>query len=96
MDSSGGGRSDSKMGEVDVEVGAILRLEGQEKKLALNEGGRYVGRFDPCFDWTYDVVFDVSLLLSTSTSYSVSLFTLLKASLDKTMEFSPVTFVGWI
>jgi len=39
MDSSGGGRSDSKMGEVDVEVGAILRLEGQEKKLALNEGG---------------------------------------------------------
>mmetsp|Transcript_18516 Transcript_18516/g.37513 ORF Transcript_18516/g.37513 Transcript_18516/m.37513 type:complete len:112 (-) Transcript_18516:224-559(-) len=27
------------MGEVDVEVGGILRMDGQETKLALNEGG---------------------------------------------------------
>jgi len=33
------GREGTKMGEVDVEVGGILRMDGQETKLALNEGG---------------------------------------------------------
>mmetsp|Transcript_2313 Transcript_2313/g.4681 ORF Transcript_2313/g.4681 Transcript_2313/m.4681 type:complete len:120 (-) Transcript_2313:668-1027(-) len=36
------GREGTKMGEVDVEVGGILRMDGQETKLALNEGGRLV------------------------------------------------------
>ncbi|KAL7465132.1 hypothetical protein ACHAXS_005452 [Conticribra weissflogii] len=29
----------TKMGEVDIEVGEILKMEGQEKKIDLNEGG---------------------------------------------------------
>lgn len=40
--SSRSGREGTKMGEVDVEVGGVLKMDGQETKIALNEGGRLV------------------------------------------------------
>ncbi len=46
----------TKMGEVDIEVGEILKMEGQEKKIDLNEGGRLVWFTD--FFCVFDLLFN--------------------------------------